>query len=76
MSDGTGVFGTNVNRPELPNQEGGPVQPTWNSTLSRSTSGFACSNVAVQIVLQMITFLGELHGEVVDPVMNNLHKQD
>ena len=24
----------------------------------------------------MIMFLGELHGEVLDPVLNNLRKQD
>ena len=45
LSDGTGVFGTNG--PELLDQEGGPMQPTWNSTLSRSAFGLACSDVAV-----------------------------
>ena len=55
------------------------MQPTWNATLSRSAFGFACSDVgdvAVEIVLQMTTFLGELHSEVIDPVMNNLHQPD
>ena len=36
-----------TNAPELLDQEGGPMQPTWNSTLSRSAFGLACSDVAV-----------------------------
>ena len=63
---------------QVVDQMGRPGKFSWNSTLSSSAFGFACSDIALrfQIDAEMLALFGKLGAMVFDSVQDHLPKEE